>query len=234
MGLNRNILVFWTEQLAMTIVVVLYAFAIALRSDLDEKDKLDLGGWVITTIVVLLICGVATSMATVFWVHKQIDLDRENDPNGIRIKLRRAVNRIPEYKNIIAVEEQHKISSELQKKTIVAKRKIAKGRIVARIKKQQIINRIKRKNGAKDQSKVVPRDSAMTEESKVEAIRNMMAHVFQTSDRFEKAAERINWTAIGIVQYDVFDRMERNEVLKVKLISYYIRNKSNVASSLVQ
>ena len=39
---------------------------------------------------------------------------------------------------------------------------------------------------------------------------------------------------LQLVQNDVFDRMERNEVLKEKLISYYIRNKSNVAFSLVQ
>ena len=76
---HRNILVFWTEQLAMTIVVVLYAFAIVLRADLSEKDKIEMGGWVITTIVVLLICGVATAMAAVVWVNKQIDLDQKND-----------------------------------------------------------------------------------------------------------------------------------------------------------
>ena len=130
-------------------------------------------------------------------------------PNGIRVKLKRAINRIPEYKSTSAVEEQHAATSELQRKAIVAKRKIAKGRLVARIKKQQIINRIKRKNGVKDQSKVVPWDSVMTEENKIEAIRQMMSNVFQTSDRFKKAAERLNWAAIGIIQYDVFDRMVR-------------------------
>jgi protein-S-isoprenylcysteine O-methyltransferase Ste14 len=73
--------VFWTEQLAMTIVVVLYAFAIVLRADLSEKAKIEMGGWVITTIVVLLICGVAIAMAAVIWVNKQIDLDQKNDVN---------------------------------------------------------------------------------------------------------------------------------------------------------
>ena len=76
---HRNILVFWTEQLAMTIVVVLYAFAIVLRADLSGKAKIEMGGWVITTIVVLLICGVAIAMAAVIWVNKQIDLDQKND-----------------------------------------------------------------------------------------------------------------------------------------------------------
>lgn len=127
-------------------------------------------------------------------------------PNGIRVKLRRAINRIPEYKNTIAVEEQHTATSELQRKAINTKRKLAKVRLVSRLKKQRSV---KGKTGGKDRSKVVPVTAGMTEEKKIEAIRQMMSNVFQTSDRFKKAAERLNWAAIGIIQYDVFDRMVR-------------------------
>ena len=74
-------------------------------------------------------------------------------PNGIRVKLRRAINRIPEYKNTIAVEEQHTATSELQRKAINTKRKLAKGRLVSRLKKQRSVNG---KTGGKDRSKVVP------------------------------------------------------------------------------
>ena len=127
-------------------------------------------------------------------------------PNGIRVKLRRAINRIPEYKTSIAVEEQHAATSELQRKAINTKRKLAKVRLVSRLKKQRSVNS---KSGGKNRSKVVPVTAGMTEEKKIEAIRKMMSNVFQTSDRFKKAAERLNWAAIGIVQYDVFDRMVR-------------------------
>ena len=139
-------------------------------------------------------------------------------PNGIRVKLRRAINRIPEYKNSIAVEEQHAATSELQRKAINTKRKLAKVRLVSRLKKKQ--RSVNSKSGGKNRSKVVPVTAGMTEEKKIEAIRKMMSNVFQTSDRFKKAAERLNWAAIGIIQYDVFDRMVRkiyHRKTKVKL-----------------
>ena len=141
-----------------------------------------------------------------FFFIANLHMNHHCQPNGIRVKLRRAINRIPEYKNSIAVEEQHAATSELQRKAINTKRKLAKVRLVSRLKKQRSVNS---KSGGKNRSKVVPVTAGMTEEKKIEAIRKMMSNVFQTSDRFKKAAERLNWAAIGIIQYDVFDRMVR-------------------------
>jgi len=102
--------------------------------------------------------------------HKEMktsveDSNAQQPKSSIGVKLRRAINRIPEYKNTIAVEEQHTATSELhQRKAINTKRKLAKGRLVSRLKKQRSVNG---KTGGKDRSKVVPVTAVMTEVGKI-------------------------------------------------------------------
>ena len=111
-------------------------------------------GWFLPFFVFFSYIFVFPASSFCFFLVATHHMNHHCQPNGVRVKLRRAINRIPEYKNTIAVEEQHTATSELhQRKAINTKRKLAKGRLVSRLKKQRSVNG---KTGGKDRSKVVP------------------------------------------------------------------------------
>ena len=212
---HRNNLVFWTEQMAMSVVVLLYAFAIVLSSNLSLKDQDDLGGWIIAAIIVLLFGGAVTASLAIYWVYGQVELDRK-DPNVLKAKLHRAVKKVPHYKETLKetleVQATHRVTSAFKNKRISAKKILAKDRLAKRLKKRQRGGLVSGILSATDKIGVVQGFTGSLArknkvDKKVESIRMMMSNVFQTPQRFKSSAERLNWTAIGIVQYDVFHKM---------------------------
>ena len=133
---HRNRLVFWTENLAMTVVVLLYSFALVLRADLNKYQKDNLGGVVIAAIILIMIAGIGTSIGTLAFVRNQILLDDANILNT-SIIFKRAMLKVRHHKKSIHVQNRHEITSAAKVKKVQAKQISAKERLAKRLNQRQ-------------------------------------------------------------------------------------------------
>ena len=133
---HRNKLVFWTEQLAMSVVVLLYAFAIVLRAeDLSEQNKQDLGAIVITAIICIIVCGCCTSLAALLFLRTQI-LKDQNTEMITSVKFKRALLKIEHHKHSVAVQKEHAVGSAMKTKRVLEKRIASKDRLSKRLRER--------------------------------------------------------------------------------------------------
>ena len=216
-------MIFWTDQLTSSVVVLMYASAIILRADLSEKSKHQIGSWLIVAIILILLCGAGTATAAMCFVNQQIRSDNSYKNSNRHIStFQRAVKKIAGHKQAMLIHEKHKVSFAAKEKKLHINKNKAKDRLLKRL--------TFRRKASDASSSDVPRHKQNDVTSKtVEVIRKMLFTAFKTSARFKKAAKTISLAERDedvIFDIYVFGTMVR----KV----YYSMAKMNVDDNIVR
>jgi len=146
---HRNKLVFWTEQLGMSVVVLLYSFAIVLRADIPDEERTDLGEVFIAVILLIIVGSIGMATASVMWVREQMVLDSQTRKKFGKTIMKRAWNSYSAQRDVGRVEDGHEESSAKRQKE--TERMQAKG-------KDRLARRLERRNSTKPTAEPTKRE----------------------------------------------------------------------------